>query len=97
MALGATKGEKTPEAPARQYDAHPNQVADWKGVLLTAAKDLLGVGRPHRARATLGSYSVCCLYMAMLLGGTLAPVRSGPSSVIAYHPPIEGGFIDSGQ
>jgi hypothetical protein len=97
MALAATEGEKTLEELAQQYDAHPNQVIDWTGMLATAAKDLFGAGRPHRARATLGSDSVYCLYMSMLLGGTPAPVRSAPSSLISYHPQMGGWFIDSGQ
>jgi transposase len=42
VALAALKGDKTLTELARQYDAHPNQVTDWKRQLPERAGDVFG-------------------------------------------------------
>ena len=42
VALSAIRGEKTMAELAKQFDIHPNQIADWKEQLLSNAASVFG-------------------------------------------------------
>lgn len=42
VALDAVRGTKTMAELAKQYDVHPNQIADWKTQLLEKASNVFG-------------------------------------------------------
>jgi len=46
IAIEAIKNEKTIQELAAQYDVHPNQIAEWKKLLLEGASDLFE--RPNK-------------------------------------------------
>jgi len=46
VALAALRGEKTMAELAKQFDIHPNQIADWKGQLLANASQRVRAGGP---------------------------------------------------
>lgn len=45
VALSAIKGERTVGELAKQFDVHPNQIADWKGQLMERAGQVFGGSR----------------------------------------------------
>ena len=46
VALEAIKGDQTLVELAERFQVHPNQVAEWKKVLLEKAKDVFDKGKP---------------------------------------------------
>jgi transposase-like protein len=53
VALAAIKGEKTLGELAQQFDAHPNQIATWKGQLLEGAAGVFGQEKPEGKEAAV--------------------------------------------
>lgn len=49
VALDAVKGATTLSELASQYQVHPNQIRQWKDVLLASLPDLFSDRRRHRA------------------------------------------------
>lgn len=45
VALVALKGEKTVAELGQLFDAHPNQITNWKGQLLEGAAGVFGIQR----------------------------------------------------
>ena len=46
VALAALKGDKTLVELAEQFDVHPNQITEWKQLLLVRAVDVFGGTKP---------------------------------------------------
>ena len=51
LALAAVKGDKTLNELAKQFDVHPNQIADWKTQLLDRAASVFGEASSKAAPA----------------------------------------------
>lgn len=49
VALAAQKGDKTLAELSAEFDAHPNQITQWKQQLLDNASELFNKGRSHQA------------------------------------------------
>ena len=48
VALEAIKGEQTLVELSERFQVHPNQIAEWKKVLLERASDVFDKGKPSR-------------------------------------------------
>ena len=48
VAIMATQGEKTVSEIASKFKVHPNQVTQWKKILLDSGMDLFGQKRPKQ-------------------------------------------------
>ncbi len=48
VALEAIKGDRTLVELSERFHVHPNQIAEWKKILLEKASDVFDKGRPSR-------------------------------------------------
>jgi transposase-like protein len=48
VALEAIKGDQTLVELAERFQVHPNQIAEWKKVLLEKAQDVFDKGKPSK-------------------------------------------------
>jgi transposase len=46
VALGAIKGEQTLVELSERFQVHPNQIAEWKKVLMEKVPDVFDKGKP---------------------------------------------------
>lgn len=48
VALEAMKGEQTLVELAERFEVHPNQIAEWKKVLMERASEIFDKGKPSK-------------------------------------------------
>jgi transposase-like protein len=53
VALAAVKGEKTLAELAQQFDAHPNQITQWKAQLFEGADGVFGQNKREAAASSV--------------------------------------------
>ena len=53
VALEAIKGEQTLVELSERFQVHPNQIAEWKKVLLEKAPEVFDKGKPSRKNRIL--------------------------------------------
>ncbi len=51
VAVEAIKGLKTLAGLATEYQIHPNQISDWKKLLLTKAPEVFSSGKKHKMKS----------------------------------------------